>query len=285
MLTHGKPSLYGVVQVAVGAIQIIMFKICSVSGVGKEVRMDYDEPVGRRFVLAQGKTDKGQSVHYIGQRRQLEMKRLLRVEGMAKISRIPDQIQMNFHLVATHENYAKAIEISGTDYENLEIAFIRAGLRKEDLKTSNLNIETQFESVNEGRTYRNIFKGYRMTLALYVEIPMDMDLLSKIIGEISTKAGMPEFSITFAVRDTKAGLSEALTGAVRDAKEKAQILAEASGVTLGSIAFINYHSNGSIISPTRMDMSILEAKSSMNLDLNPREVEMTQNVEVSWEVV
>lgn len=213
------------------------------------------------------------------------MKRLLRVEGMAKVSRIPDLIQMNFHLAAAHENYAKAIELSGTDYENLEKAFIRAGLRKEDLKASNLNIETQYESVNEGRVYRNVFKGYRMTMALYVEIPMDMALLSTIIGEISKKAGTPQFTITFSIRDTQAALAEALAGAVRDAKEKAQTLAEAAGVTLGSIAFINYHSNEGIISPTRMDLSILEAKSSMNLDLTPREMEMTQNVEISWEVV
>jgi uncharacterized protein YggE len=217
--------------------------------------------------------------------RDVTMERLLRVEGKGKKSSKPDMIQLNFNLVATHNEYRKALEISTESYVNLEESFIQAGIEKQEIKTSNLRIETLYESVSEGRIFRSVFKGYAMHTNVFVEIPLDFDLLSKIIDGISKKGITPEFTINFAVKDDQDAVLLALAEAVSDAKAKAEALAKASGVTLGMIKNMSYRAQEGVFSPTRMDFSLMEKKSSLNLDMTPRDVEISQNVEIWWEII
>jgi len=213
------------------------------------------------------------------------MERLLRVEGKGKKSIKPDMIQLNFSLVATHSEYRKALEISTESYGNLEGAFLQAGIEKQEIKTSNLRIETLYESVSEGRIFRSVFKGYAMHTNVFVEIPLDFALLSTIIEGISKKGTTPEFTINFAVKDDHKALLLALEEAVRDAKAKAEALAKASGVSLGMIKNMSYRAQEEVFSPTRMDFPLMEKKSSLNLDMTPRDIEISQNVEIWWEII
>ena len=213
------------------------------------------------------------------------MERLLRVEGKGKTSSKPDLIQLNFSLVANHSEYRKALEISTDNYGNLEESFIQAGIEKGDIKTSNLRIETLYESISEGRIFRSVFKGYAMHTTIFVEIPLDFALLSKIVEGISKKGITPEFTINFAVKDDQEAVLLALGEAVSDAKAKAEALAKASGVSLGIIKNLSYRAQEGVFSPTRMDFSLMEKKSSLNLDLTPRDVEISQHVEIWWEII
>ena len=213
------------------------------------------------------------------------MERLLRVEGKGKTNSKPDLIQLNFNLVATHSEYRKALEISSENYGNLEESFIQAGIEKQEIKTSNLRIETQYESVSEGRIFKNVFKGYAMHTNVFVEIPLDFALLSKIVEGISKKGITPEFTINFSVKDDREAVLLALEEAVSDAKAKAEALAKASGVSLGMIKNMSYRAQEGIFSPTRMDFSLMEKKSALNLNMTPRDVEISQNVEIWWEIL
>lgn len=215
----------------------------------------------------------------------MEMERLLRVEGKGKTSSKPDLIQLNFNLTATHAEYRKALELSTESYGNLEASFIHAGIEKQEIKTSNLRVETLYESVSDGRIFKNVFKGYAMHTNVFVEIPLDLALLSAIIENISKKGITPEFTINFAVKEDKEALNFALVEAVSDAKAKAETLAKAAGVTLGTIKNMSYRAQEGIFSPTRMDFSLMEKRSAINLDITPRDIEITQNVEIWWEII
>lgn len=213
------------------------------------------------------------------------MERLLKVEGKGKSSSKPDLIQLNFNLMATHAEYKKALELYTESYENLEQSFIRAGIEKQEIKTSNLRIETLYELVSEGRIFKNVFKGYAMHTNVFVEIPLDLALLSTIISNISNKGITPEFTINFAVKNDKEALDLALVEAVSDAKAKAETLAKAAGVTLGTIRNMSYRAQEGVFSPTRMDFSLMEKRSALNLDMTPRDIELSQNVEMWWEII
>ena len=213
------------------------------------------------------------------------MERLLKVEGKGKSSSKPDLIQLNFNLMATHAEYKKALELYTESYENLEQSFIRAGIEKQEIKTSNLRIETLYESVSEGRIFKNVFKGYAMHTNVFVEIPLDLALLSTIISNISNKGITPEFTINFAVKNDKEALDLALVEAVSDAKAKAETLAKAAGVTLGTIRNMSYRAQEGVFSPTRMDFSLMEKRSALNLDMTPRDIELSQNVQMWWEII
>lgn len=210
------------------------------------------------------------------------MEKFLTVEGLGKVNQAPDCIQMEFHLLTTHEKYDKAVAHSREEYSRLEKAMTGAGLAPEELKTSNLQVETWYEQENDGRMYRQVFKGYRISSRLFVEIPLDLILLAKIIENITREGSSPEFSLVFALKNPELLLEEALKNAVLDAKKKAQILTETAGVSLGEILSMTSLPQEGIFPPSRVEMPMLQAKASLDMAMNPRDVETTARVKISF---
>lgn len=210
------------------------------------------------------------------------MDKFLTVEGLGKVNQAPDCIQMEFHLLTTHEKYDKAVALSREEYSRLEKAMSGAGLAPEELKTSNLQVETWYEQENDGRMYRQVFKGYRISSRLFVEIPLDLILLAKIIENITREGSSPEFSLVFALKNPELLLEEALKNAVLDAKKKAQILTETAGVSLGEILSMTSLPQEGIFPPSRVEMPMLQAKASLDMAMNPRDVETTARVKISF---
>jgi uncharacterized protein YggE len=158
-------------------------------------------------------------------------------------------------------------------------------LAPEELKTSNLQVETWYEQENDGRMYRQVFKGYRISSRLFVEIPLDLILLAKIIENITRAGSSPEFSLVFALKNPELLLEEALRNAVLDAKKKAEILTETAGVSLGEILSMISLPQEGIFPPSRVEMPMLQAKASLDMTMNPRDVETTAQVKISFALI
>ena len=99
----------------------------------------------------------------------------------------------------------------------------------------------------------------------------------------------PELRLSYTVRDPEAVKNELLDRAVSDAKAKAAVLARAGGVVLGEIRHIDYSWGelGLEVRPTdRMLMSAngVSAKRSLDLDIEPDDIEASDTVSVVWEI-
>ncbi len=211
------------------------------------------------------------------------MDKIIRVEGKGIIRRKPDVIRLSFNLKTENEKYEKAISEYNEQNEKLVGAVTATGLTKEDIKTTNLHVGTHYEQEHDGKFYKNVFKGYQITSSLYLEMPMDLGQLSKLIEEITRRGTTPEFNITFGISDEDSALEQALKEAVLDARKKAKIIAETMEVNLGHVKVITAVTENSIFNPSRLDMPM--AMKSMEMDVTPREVEMERRVEVIYEIL
>ncbi|WP_312650911.1 SIMPL domain-containing protein [Proteiniclasticum sp.] len=211
------------------------------------------------------------------------MDNTIRVEGKGIIRRRPDVIQLSFNLKFEDEKYQEALELYNEGYENFIGAVTEAGLPREEMKTANLHVGTHYEQEHDGRNYRSVFKGYLITSNLYLEMPMDLSLLSRVVEKIAGRGTTPEFTITFGIKDEDRDLDEALREAALDAKKKASVLAETMGFSLGHVKSVVAVSEDSIIYHSRVEMP--REMKAMEMDISPREVEIERKVEVVFEIL
>ena len=113
-------------------------------------------------------------------------------------------------------------------------AMEEAGLDAKNISTDNINIYPMYDySENDSK-----LTGYRIDERLSIHTE-DIDALGAYI-DAAFAAGANTFdSITFSVKDDSQAKKDALKKAVQDAREKAEVIAEASGEEIDSVVTIS----------------------------------------------
>lgn len=215
------------------------------------------------------------------------MDRTITVTGKGKISVKPDTIRLNINSEGVFKDYdgtvRKATEATGILRETIE----KAGLAAQDLKTTRLNIDTEYESYRDiNDDYRQRFVGYKYTHNLYIQFPNDNKRLGIVLYELANCRTPVEFSILHTVKDIDAVKNELLVKAVEDSKVKASVLAEAAGVTLGEIKRIDYSWGELEIfsDPIHLNKSVTigAAPNAYDIDIEADDIDVKDTVTIVW---
>ena len=167
--------------------------------------------------------------------------REMRVTGRGRLSVKPDRIRLILNLSDTKKDYEKVLKASAEMGAKLSELFAGYGFKEEDLKTTNFFVDAQYEGYNDkDGNWKQKFVGYRFEQSLKIEFPIDNDRLGTILYALSKSGVKTEFRIQYTVADQEKCRKELLDEAVKDAKEKAAVLAKAGGVKLGEITLIDY---------------------------------------------
>ena len=215
--------------------------------------------------------------------------RTIRVTGKGQIKVRPDMTRITMTLEGREKEYAETLRRSSEDTEALKDALSGFGFERADLKTLNFGVDTEYESYQERNQWKQRFKGYKYEHVLKIEYDSDNERTGRILYALAHSGSRAEFRISFAVKDTEAAKNRLLGNAVRDAKEKAAVLAEASGVSLKEIRSIDY-SWGTVTFETEPVRSLAMCKSidaeaaCYDLDINPDDIDVTDTVTVVWEI-
>lgn len=164
----------------------------------------------------------------------------IRVSGKGMIRLKPDTVRVTMTLEGMEPDYAAALKRSASDTERLRNAVQKAGFSREDLKTLNFHVQTEYEGYQEDGVYRQRLVGYRFRHELTIEFPWENERLGDVLDAVTETALTPEIRITYTVKDREAAKNALIGLAVADAKAKAKALTEAAGVKLGGIRHINY---------------------------------------------
>ena len=110
------------------------------------------------------------------------------------------------------------------------------------------------------------------------------------MGAVSNSVSDPETDIRFTVKDKESPKEELLRSAAADARKKAEILTEASGVKLGELVNINYDwGELNIYSRTVYEDRAFEAEAmvakSVAMDVVPDDIDLCDTVSFMWEIV
>ena len=218
--------------------------------------------------------------------------RTIRVTGKGLIKVHPDMTRITMTLEGMHLEYADTLRHSSEDTEKLKDILVPFGFSRNDLKTLNFSVDTEFESYKDKGVYKQRLIGYKFRHMMKVEFESDNDRLGKVLYALANSPVRPEFRISYTVKDPEAMKNTLLGRAVTDAKEKANVLTAASGTTLKDIQSIDY-SWGEIDFEVRpMNRSLMmEACAPMaaeggsyDMDIEPDDIEVSDTVTVIWEI-
>ena len=219
------------------------------------------------------------------------MEKTMKVTGKGKLSVKPDLIRLLLDVQKVCETYEEALRESTAQTEHLKDSLESLGFARTDLKTLRFHVDTEYENYrDENNVWKNRFLGYKFTHAMKLEFDADNRKLGQVLYALAHAKVHPEIHINYTIKDAEAAKNRLLAKAVADSKEKAKVLAEAAGVTLGDIVTIDY-SWGEIEFISRpvercMTMSAKNAAPAdgYSIDIEPDDIDVTDTVTVVWEI-
>jgi uncharacterized protein YggE len=209
----------------------------------------------------------------------------VQVLGISKKMVTPDVAILSIMLTYKDMNFAQTTVGLNAKTKDVSRQIVSAGFKEADIKTTDYNIRVN-------RIYRNdsyLDSGYVASQNVVVEFNYSKEKISKILTTFSKSKTPFELRFDFKLSDElkKKVNNDLIRLAVNDAKEKARILSESSGVKLKRILDIQYGLGFNEYAP-REAMYSMNAKLASEADViegfTPKEVELNDHVTMRWEI-
>lgn len=210
------------------------------------------------------------------------MEKLITVKGKGNISWPPDWIRITLELSAKDMDYQQTVSLAAKQLEDLRNSLKQEQFEKKDIKTTRFNVDTSFSSHKDrDGNYERIFDGYVLSQSLGIGFEIDSARLGRILSILAGCEAKPEFSIRYEIKDDRQQKNEILRDAVKNALEKATVIAEAASVTVGEVMQMDY--DWSDVHFHREELMMSDSMSEapiMPLDMQPDDIEASDTVRV-----
>lgn len=217
------------------------------------------------------------------------MPRTITVKGTGRAIARPDTVVLTMTIDSRAKGYDKAMETASGNIEDITQALAAAAFEKDDIKTTDFNVRTEYNRVKDSHgNYRQVFGGYVVTHNLKMEFDLDMLRLSQALSAIAGCRSHPQLTISFVVKDASALNEEMLRSATVSARKKAEILCNASGVALGELLSIDYNwGELNVCSDTQYNLAedcMAAPMMARGIDIVPDDVDVSDTVTFVWEI-
>ena len=154
--------------------------------------------------------------------------------GMGRVDVPPTQAVVTVGVQVQRPTAAEASQEAGRITEQILSRVTQAGIRRQDIRTSGVALHPVFTTPREGAPR---ITAYQAINTLTVTIT-ELRLVGPVLDE-AVRAGANTISgPSFGLRDPSDARREALTLAVREAREKADVIARAAGLQIKGIVRI-----------------------------------------------
>ena len=218
------------------------------------------------------------------------MHRTITVKGTGNITVPPDYVVISMDVKSIDKDYEKALNMTASKIDSLRSTLVKIGFDKKALKTTRFDVDTEYESERDARgNYKSIFVGYSCENRVKIEFDLDNKLIIQTLVAISKCIAEPELSISFTVKDSAAVNEKLLESAAINAKNKAKILCEASGVNLGQLLSIDYNW-GELNIYSQTDYCLEEKCLALpvgdlaDMEIEPDDIRVNDSVTFVWEI-
>lgn len=207
----------------------------------------------------------------------------IRVMGVGNVKVAPDTTRLRFSVESTYEEYEEAYADAAVGNGELQKALQKLKLPKESLRTSDFSITRNREWNRDKGCY--IYDGFKLEQSLALDLPIDSVLTSKVIAALGAAWPELEVKIAFIRKDVHDVKLQILESAVKDAREKAEVIASTLGHKLGGIVDVDYSRRHLDISVHEQDYvcCIEDSCAEKNaIDYTPEDIEAGDTVETVW---
>ena len=201
--------------------------------------------------------------------------RSISVSGTGLIKAKPDQAQIQIGVTSEAETAARAMKDNNKSMMAVFEAMASMGIVNENIQTSNFMVGPQYAPYNSSSKEPAKIIGYRVSNTVSI-ITNDLDGLGKVLDRLVTVGANQVNGISFGFSDSSALENLARNTAVQDARAKAELYAEASGVELGEVLMIQ---EGAISVPMPMArMSMAACDESVPISVGQESVSAQINI-------
>ena len=165
--------------------------------------------------------------------------RTLNVNGLGQVYLTPDIAYIYIGVHTEGATASEAVDSNKSQTTAVIDALKKAGLAEKDIRTTNFSIWPSQQYGPDGTVTGSI---YMVDNTVYITV-RDLDGLGDLLDSAITAGANSVNSIQFDVADKTEAVKEARAKAMEDAKLQAQELADAAGVSLGSIQTVNFYDN------------------------------------------
>jgi hypothetical protein len=224
---------------------------------------------------------------YLGNNQQ----KTITVVGNSKVYTKPDVSSIVFTVRYTSKTSAEAEDLVAKDVNTVQTKLEGLGIEEKDIKTTNYSAYPKY-------TYpqvtcvkypcdaaKPVLEGYETTQTIEVKV-RNLNSVGKVLDAISG-SGVNEVSgPNFVIDDMEKVKSEARAAAIKDAREKAEVLADQLDVDLGDITY--FADNQQVITPYMYARDSLKVESATAAGSVPSlpvgEQETNYSVSITYEI-
>ncbi|MDI9485889.1 MAG: SIMPL domain-containing protein [Bacillota bacterium] len=202
----------------------------------------------------------------------------LQVTGSAIVTGAPDVAYITLGVETRDASADKAAQENADRMAKVFDALYALGLTDKELTTSGYNIYSSTQVLNRGLQNEEYITTYHVHNRINVKTK-DLTSVGQII-DAAVKAGANQVQgVTFDIEDKQEMQLEALKNAIRQGMAKAEVMADAAGITLGGIASINenYASYAPVVSAMAFRLD-----AAAETTINPDDVEVTATVNLDF---
>ncbi len=207
--------------------------------------------------------------------------RTMNVVGSGEVVMTPDIAYISIGVHTEGESASKALRANNQRTQRVIETVREFGVDEKDIRTTNLNLwpRDEYSPVTNERV------GVTYVVENTVRVTVrDLDTLGELLDAVVGTGANTISSIQFDVADKRSALAQARQAAVEDAREQAEALAEAAGVTLGEVQTISFYSSVPLrASDKAFGLGGGEMAASM-VPVQPGQMTMTVTVNIVYEI-
>ncbi|MEO1686348.1 MAG: SIMPL domain-containing protein [Pseudomonadota bacterium] len=195
----------------------------------------------------------------------------LTVTGQGVAMAVPDVLRLRFEVEAEASSPAEALADASAGMQGVFEALAAQGVAERDMATTDVNLFEVRERVKSGAPPRIVAWRAGSGVAVTLRDPSAFGA----VAQAATGAGATGLgAVAFDLDDPQAAMAEARKAAVRDAMTRAREMAEAAGLSLGSVLSMDEHGGGRPMPRqfARATMAMEDASAQMPVSGGTREI-------------
>ncbi len=208
-------------------------------------------------------------------------RKTITVQGSSSVTAAPTIAYVSIGVTTFNKNAAAAQSENAVKMDRVYKTLASLGIKKDKVKTMNYNISPRYDYKNNVATLAgyNVINSIRVTVT---DLKKVSDVLDMTVKEGVNQSNSIAFGVTDGERDKL--YLQALSQAVVNAKEKANTIASAAGITISKPANIIEGSSAHLAQPNyrAMDMAKMTAEAAPT-PISEGELTIEANVTVIYD--
>jgi uncharacterized protein YggE len=162
--------------------------------------------------------------------------RQITVTGEGKVSAAPDLAWINVGVSHRAKTAQEAVAAMSAGMSAVIAELVAAGIAETDIQTGQLSLYPFYDDLNATPTQQVL--GYDASITVDVRV-RDLDRTGAILDAVVSEGANTFGGIRFELTDPATAYAEARRAAVADGRAKAELYADAAGVTLGPLVTLS----------------------------------------------